>query len=319
MRLVVPPPRSHNSPSRGFTLVELLVVIAIIGVLVALLLPAVQAAREAARRTQCINHLKQLGLACQNYHDTYNYLPNTRHDANFTWAVTIMPFIEQQGIYGKWNLNSGNAYTQLPECLSHKVSFYYCPSRRSGGSAKHSDEPRDNTTSPLYKVATGDYAMCTGDYSVSQIGDYWQWNGSATPCNGVGILWNGKMSQTPTVILPAPDFKQIALREVTDGTSNTLLIGDKHLAKTHINVPGDGDGGIYNGDKGHAHRAIGVGKPLSKGANDINSKGLFGSWHPDVTNFVLVDGSVRTISNSTSATTLGYLAGRHDGQVVSLP
>lgn len=317
MRFAVP--SSRPASRRGFTLVELLVVIAIIGVLVALLLPAVQAAREAARRTQCINHLKQLGLACQNYHDTYHYLPNTRRDANYTWAVTIMPFIEQQGIYAKWNMDIGSFYNQLPECMAHKVSFYYCPSRRSAGTAKHSQEPRDNTTSPLYTVAPGDYAMCTGDYGVSQIGDYWQWNGSATPCNGVGILWNGKMQQSPTVILPAPDFKQIAFREITDGTSNTLLIGDKHLAIDQINVPGSGDGGIYNGDKGHAHRAIGVGKPLSKGANDKLSKGLFGSWHTDVTNFVLVDGSVRTISNNTNTTTLGYLAGRDDGQVVTLP
>ena len=100
----------------GFTLVELLVVIAIIGVLVALLLPAVQAAREAARRAQCVNHLKQLGLACHNYHDQNGWLPNTRHDANFTWMTMILPQVEQPALFAKWNLNNTTFYTQQPEC-----------------------------------------------------------------------------------------------------------------------------------------------------------------------------------------------------------
>src|SRR4051812_40020748 len=97
---------------RAFTLVELLVVIAIIGVLVALLLPAVQMARESARRTQCANHLKQLGLAAHNFNDTRGWLPPSRvsndgTDANqnwLTWAVLLLPFVEQQNYYSQWDL-----------------------------------------------------------------------------------------------------------------------------------------------------------------------------------------------------------------------
>src|SRR5215470_2317231 len=96
----------------AFTLVELLVVIAIIGVLVALLLPAVQMARESARRTQCANHLKQLGLAAQNFNDIRSWLPPTRvsndsSDANqnfVTWAVLLLPYVEQQNFYGQWDI-----------------------------------------------------------------------------------------------------------------------------------------------------------------------------------------------------------------------
>src|SRR5438105_83839 len=90
----------------AFTLVELLVVIAIIGVLVALLLPAVQMAREAARRTQCSNHLKQLGLAAQNFNDTKGALPPARLGNNgnwLTWAVVMLPYVEQQNFYQLWN------------------------------------------------------------------------------------------------------------------------------------------------------------------------------------------------------------------------
>jgi prepilin-type processing-associated H-X9-DG protein len=271
--------------------------------------------REAARRTQCLNHLKQLGLACHNYHDTYHTFPNSRHDANFTWMTMILPQVEQTALFAKWNLNNSTYYAQTAECQQARIAVYYCPSRRTAGSAKLSDEQQDGQPSgPVYKCATGDYAICTGDSSVNQ-GDYWQWNGQDTPANGVGILWNGKMTTTPPVILPAPDYKGVRLSEITDGTSNTFLIGDKHIYIKGMNDFNYGDGGAFNGDKGHSHRSVGPNLPLSKGPHDV-TKRAFGSWHPSVTNFVMVDGSVRSVQNNTNATMLGYLAGKDDGQVI---
>jgi prepilin-type N-terminal cleavage/methylation domain-containing protein/prepilin-type processing-associated H-X9-DG protein len=317
MRLGFRIARNRAANVRAFTLVELLVVIAIIGVLVALLLPAVQAAREAARRTQCVNHLKQIGIATHNYHDTYNALPNSRRDANYTWLTVLLPYVEQSAIYDKWNLVTNNFYVQTPEVMAAKVNVYFCPSRRTSGTAKISQEPRDNTTSPLYQVAPADYAICTGDSAVNN-GDYWQWNGVQTPANGVGVIWNGNMSTTPAVLPGGPAFKVTAMREVTDGTSNTFLVGDKHIYQKGLNNPSYGDGGCFNGDKGHSHRAVGTTIPLSKGPADATAR-AFGSWHPGVTNFVMVDGSVRSVSNSTNPQLLGWLAGKDDGQVAILP
>jgi prepilin-type N-terminal cleavage/methylation domain-containing protein len=124
--------RHRPATQRGFTLVELLVVIAIIGVLVALLLPAVQAAREAARRMQCTNNLKQLGLASHNFHDTMNFLPpafigDNSEDATVgwaTWGAFVMPYLEAGNQYSLWNVSRLNtkqpveAYaTQIPSYM----------------------------------------------------------------------------------------------------------------------------------------------------------------------------------------------------------
>jgi prepilin-type N-terminal cleavage/methylation domain-containing protein len=307
MRFVCSPSRSRRSAA--FTLVELLVVIAIIGVLVALLLPAVQAAREAARRTQCINHLKQIGLAMHNYNDTYGTLPNSRRDASYTWMAQILPQIEQQPLFQKWKL--GPAYnTQLQECREARISIYFCPSRRAASSAKVVSENMDGGTATTGIV--GDYAACTGDSSKTT-GDYWQ---PGFEANGALVIWGRMGNTTPPAPPNTPPFKPgTSFREITDGTSNTLLAGDKHMHTKHLNDPAKSDGPAYNGDKGHSHRSVGPSRPLAKGPMDtVTSR--FGSWHTSVTNFVLCDGSVRSIQNNANATTLGWLAGKDDGQVI---
>lgn len=302
----------HRTPNRpAFTLVELLVVIAIIGVLVALLLPAVQSAREAARRTQCLNHLKQIGIAMHNYNDVFGNLPNSRRDASFTWMVQILPFVEQKAIYDQWKL--GAAYnSQLQLVREARIPFYFCPSRRTAGSAQIISENMDGGTATT--GITGDYAGCTGDSRLGG-GDYWHKNTNSTPnlepANGVFTVWNRMISISGT-----PAYK-IGTRfaEVTDGTSNTLMVGDKHVHIKHLNSAANGDGTAFNGDKGHAARSLGASQPLSKGPNDA-VKSRFGSWHPGVTNFVFVDGSIRGINNGANGTTLGLLAGKDDGLTI---
>src|SRR4051794_38337354 len=158
---------------RAFTLVELLVVIAIIGVLVALLLPAVQAAREAARRMQCQNHLKQIAIAVHNFGDTYGSLPHSRRDDRYTWAVEILPFIEQKNLFDQWDVTK-RYYVQSNAARLGTVPAYFCPTRRShklGGQGSISVptatpandvDVQDNTTNPMVPGALSDYAASIG-------------------------------------------------------------------------------------------------------------------------------------------------------------
>jgi len=201
---------------KGFTLVELLVVIAIIGILIALLLPAVQAAREAARRSQCTNNLKQIGLGAHNYHDVYKTFP--RYGYSFTshngsgrgyWQgpsvfVMLLPYIEQKPLYtqwdwqGSWN-GSVAADDAVDIALSRtKIGTYNCPS----------DSPYPNLA----------YAGCS--YGVSE-----------GPCVG----WDLSAAEQIGMFRPQ---QETSMAEVFDGTSNTIMLGE------HLH--GDDSNGIYN-------------------------------------------------------------------------
>ncbi len=195
-----------QKPRRGFTLVELLVVIAIIGILIALLLPAVQAAREAARRSQCTNNLKQIGLAVHNYHDTFNTFPpgslrfnipgiNSWSTQHLSWRTRILPYLEQQAIYDQVNWSALQFYNVAPGTTLRNIDLaaFRCPS-------DYSDARCSSTWAPTNYVGNGG-ARSGHAY---------------TTANTRGMFWD----------VHTADARPPRMADITDGTSNSLMASE---------------------------------------------------------------------------------------------
>lgn len=339
-----------SAARRGFTLVELLVVIAIIGVLVALLLPAVQAARESARRMSCANNLRQIGLATQNFHDTTNAFPPLRIAGAEGWAsyfVLIMPYMEQGALFNSWDITRKYA-AQTVQAQQAQIKAYYCPTRRpaTGLSVAEQHWPNDPTPPPDPRAAgntevrfsaannppgaLGDYAACIGDMrGVPNNPNAEHWFNVNS--NGAIII----ATPNPAPSNPAPATHQVVtyksntrLAMIEDGTSNTFLAGEKQVPPKMFGRQKVGDGPIYSGSwSAIPGRIAGLEDPLSRGPLDQTpSSGAvdaiwarkFGSWHPGVCQFVFCDGSTRMIRVTLDVENLRRLAVRNDGDAVSI-
>ncbi len=326
---------SQAANRRGFTLIELLVVIAIIAILVALLLPAVQQAREAARRTQCKNNLKQLALAAHNHHDVYNRLPAGSRGPditvayggagplNLTWnnhthmgiMQQLLPFIEQDNLYKQITVYKGVEFqngtspnTYLPETVyfndattwnlaRYTIPAFLCPSDPQKSTS-------GNTPSRMHfwETSTG------GSFTIGLFGGE-QGTGATNYMGVAGFLGNIERWASWRQYrgcFGTRDFK-VNFRDITDGTSNTFLFGE-----------------ITGGDAYNWRWMMAGGMPAAWGLNNTTTQNWyqFESFHTGIVQFAMADGAVRSISkninggNGALGQTFMNLAAMGDGNVL---
>ena len=336
-------------PPRGFTLIELLVVIAIIAILIALLVPAVQKVREAAARAKCQNNLKQIALACHNYHDAKKCLPyGRRYDMwdTYTWSQLVLPYIEQAAVYkGYFTLQQSGFVTsypgpngpignnvQLREARHAIVPVYFCP-------ADHGPLGNELNTNE-FGFYRGNYRGCTGS------GDMY---GNGTDATGgpwgQGVF--GVVNGQSDDVNKSPKTLGIKLARISDGTSNTLLLSEGIVPR--VTGWGGPIGSIIYGNMGGAlfsasltpntsaaDRPVGPcpqnqGDPaytapcLSLGGNAWWSPSAAGahvaarSRHSNGVNAALADGSVLFINDNVDQKVWRSLGTRTGGETVTVP
>jgi prepilin-type N-terminal cleavage/methylation domain-containing protein/prepilin-type processing-associated H-X9-DG protein len=319
--------RRPIQPFRAFTLVELLVVIAIIGVLIALLLPAVQAAREAARRSQCQNHLKQMGLAVQNYNSARGEYPtggtepwhdqggtDSRFSKGYGWMVQILSYVENENLR---NISKGYGLGDRQRDLDVRktpVPMYFCPSRRSA-IVRIAPLSAENCSQGC---ALNDYASATPANDMADTNpDKWYWQGVGHGTIKKGKEYFGVITRT-IASDPCKD------KDITDGLSNTMLIGEKRVYIDRYEI------GDWHDDIGWTdgwdpdivrYTAYLPGPDVvdGPGAPDPNTYGYhFGSAHIGSFMAVFADGHVTPISYDIDQPTFNSLGDRQDGLTVTL-
>jgi prepilin-type N-terminal cleavage/methylation domain-containing protein len=336
-----------HSSRRGFTLVELLVVIAIIGTLVGLLLPAVQAARESARATQCRNNMKQVGLALQNFHDARRSFPyggripvTTASQGNWNWRVDILPFMEEASLYTSLNLTASTNWrsdqaTTTSRLYRASIPAFQCPSSKFPA---------------RYTANTAQLFLMNGTNTMEVI-DYVGVSGAAT--TGFADPF-GRSNQCASGLLAGCGtfcrngmltVEQQKMKDCTDGTSSTIIVAEQSGQVNGVEISAQRHGswaGFVNGktsDFDVATMAVGtaarndmyimgvttvVHRPnwywASGAPGPYNYSGgnntMINSFHPGGIHVLMTDAAVRFMSDTISLPTLQRLSVKDDGQQI---
>lgn len=314
-------PRRRN---QGFTLIELLVVIAIIGVLVGLLLPAVQKVREAANRMACGNNMKQIGLALFNYESTIGTFPpggvtpgNCCSTQSFTnWAIELLPYLEQDNLYKQYNNNFRNEATQNAFVRTQNVKSYLCPSDLRDPIL---DRPASGPGSGL-TYARGTYRAVSGrSRATGRV--FWDTCEpgliDALPAPFRGRLpreWRGLLHSTGATNSRCQQGGPERLADVTDGTSNTLIVGELSLINTirrrsfwAYTYTSFNQSSVSDMSRILGNDYVKCANSPGPGGDNSCKRGL-GSMHPNGLNFLFGDGSVKFVSYAVDINMLGAMA-----------
>jgi prepilin-type N-terminal cleavage/methylation domain-containing protein len=317
----------------GFTLVELLMVIAIIGFLIALLLPAVQGAREAGRRAQCSNNLHQIGLAALAHEEAHGFYPadgwgwywvgdpDRGFGANQCggWIYNILPYTDQTELHDLgWNGDSAAKRQAAIKLVRTPLPFANCPTRRrtilfparedtvayNAGGISKGDIPGN------HNLAHTDYAACAGDAARDEY-----WPGPDTAPAMVTVPWHDVLHECTGVVFECSEVKSA---QITDGASNTIFAGEKYLDPANYNsaepFKADNENQFAGMDNDNTRCTS---SPPMLDRYGCTSTLQFGSAHAQSCFFTFCDGSVHPLSYSIAAEAFQCLGNRADGQVIS--
>ena len=316
-------PSAIRNPKSAFTLVELLVVITIIGILIALLLPAVQAAREAARRLQCSNNLKQLTLAMHNYHTTHGvFPPGCLSTNNLSWNCFILPQIEQQGLYdlflqyktfntGTFHGGTNNEGVNKANLLAtNRVAAFLCPS----STVFNPSTPSSIPTNPERSTYVSHYYGVAGPMGTNPVtGANYPYVKSTDPSNGSCAGSScGQLATGGTLYRNSA----VSIAHITDGTSNTLLLGEIDDGSGTNWVRGIGFGTVNPEGMASCKNVVnGINGAWGWLFNDYR----FGSYHPGGACFARADASVDFVAENMDLTLFKALASRGGGETGGVP